>query len=200
MGVKERFKSLFRPSVSWSVFTLVLIGLVVGMAGTVTFNATLAWTNTEGFCLSCHEMSGIPFATVQTTSHFNNKSGVRPVCADCHVPKAFIPKMYRKFEAYNDLVGHLLGTIDTPEKYQAHRQAMKDRELARLRASDSATCRSCHDEERMLVSQQTAKPQEVHLAMKSNGKTCVDCHAGIAHGPFEREPDQTALIKYNSLH
>jgi cytochrome c-type protein NapC len=33
-----------------------------------------------------------------------------------------------------------------------------------------------------LANLQTAKAQTFHLAMKKNGKTCIDCHAGIAHG------------------
>lgn len=204
MRFLDKIRPLFRPSASWSIFTLVVVGLIFGVLGTVTFNATLTWTNSEAFCLSCHEMADRPYAMLQTTSHFNNKSGVRPTCADCHVPTAFIPKMVRKFEAYNDVLGHLLGTIDTPEKYDAHRQELKDRELARLRASDSGTCRKCHEVDRMLVSQQTAKAQEFHLAIKNNGKTCVDCHAGIAHtppsSPPESEPNQAALIQFSSMH
>ena len=58
---------------------------------------------------------------------------------------------------------------------------MKAREIARLQANDSQECRNCHQVDRMLLAAQTAKAQEYHQAMLTNGKTCIDCHSGIAH-------------------
>ncbi|MDA8752689.1 NapC/NirT family cytochrome c, partial [Halieaceae bacterium] len=62
-----------------------------------------------------------------------------------------------------------------------HAPAMKAREIARLRANDSQECRNCHVTERMLLAAQSAKAREFHQAMQKNGKTCIDCHTGIAH-------------------
>jgi len=179
--LKEKISLLFRPSSRFSIFTLVCIGLITGVLGILGFNYSLEATNTEPFCTSCHEMYAQPFQTVQTTAHYNNKTGVRPTCSDCHVPKEFIPKMIRKIEAANEVWGHLIGRIDTPEKYQAYLPELKKREIARMRANDSSGCRSCHDTARMTFELQSAKAQQYHGAMKSQGKTCIDCHQGIAH-------------------
>lgn len=75
------------------------------------------------------------------TIHYSNRTGVRATCPDCHVPKEFVPKMLRKFEARNDVWAHLTGKVDTPEKFEANRKAMAEREWARMKALDSATCR-----------------------------------------------------------
>ncbi len=184
MGVIERVKALIsylrKPAVTWSVLSLGGLGIVIGAVGVVGFEMSLTATNTESFCLSCHNHD-IPNQALQMTSHYNNRTGVRPVCADCHVPHAFIPKMIRKVQASQEVLSHLLGTIDTPEKYMARVEHMKEKEIARLRSSDSAPCRHCHDVKHMDFSVQTAKAQDYHRSMASKGKTCIDCHQGIAH-------------------
>lgn len=58
---------------------------------------------------------------------------------------------------------------------------MKQREIGRLQANDSQECRNCHTADRMLTALQSAKAQEYHALERSRGKTCIDCHAGIAH-------------------
>jgi cytochrome c-type protein NapC len=100
--------------------------------------------------------------------------------------------MIRKVEAAREVWGTITGVIDTPEKYAAHAPEMKAREIKRLRANDSQECRNCHDAERMLLPMQSAKAQTYHKAMVSENKTCIDCHAGIAH-PGSFAPLDTAL-------
>ena len=172
---------LLNPSPSRSVLFLVALGIVVGVTGMIVFDTTMHVTNTEAFCISCHEMEANPYAQLQKTTHFNNASGVRPSCSDCHVPQEFLPKMVRKIQASREVWGSITGIIDTPEKYAAHTPVMKQREIKRLQANDSQECRNCHDTERMLTAMQSAKAQLYHGARQLNNKTCIDCHAGIAH-------------------
>lgn len=155
-------------------------GIALGVIGLLAFDWTMHATSTDTFCTSCHEME-IPLAQLQATSHFNNRTGVAAGCADCHLPQAFLPKMVRKAEAAREVWGHFTGIIDTPGKYAAHAPAMKAREIARLKANDSQECRDCHNAERMLSVIQTTKAQRFHRALAKNRKTCIDCHAGIAH-------------------
>jgi cytochrome c-type protein NapC len=184
--LKRWMQSLLSPSPSRSVLFLLTIGIAAGVIGVITFDASMHATNTEEFCTSCHEMETNPYVQVQKTSHYNNATGVRPACSDCHVPHEFVPKMIRKIEASREVWGNLMGIIDTPEKYAAHAPKMKAREIARMKANDSQECRNCHEVERMLMALQSSKAQEYHQAMRNNGKTCIDCHAGIAH------PENTA--------
>ncbi len=171
---------LSRPSATHSILSLVAVGAVIGALGLVGFDAVMHATSTDQFCTSCHEMD-IPRAQLEKSSHFSNASGVGAGCADCHVPREFGPKMIRKIEAAREVWGSLTGVIDTPEKYAAHAPAMKDREISRLRNNDSQECRNCHASTRMLAAVQSSKAQRYHGAMARNGKTCIDCHAGIAH-------------------
>jgi nitrate/TMAO reductase-like tetraheme cytochrome c subunit len=163
------------------VYALLLIGLVVGAGSAVGFYFSLEATSTTEFCTSCHQMANGPFVMLKNTTHYSNESGVAPGCADCHVPKAFVPKIIRKIQASREVWATITGKIDTKEKYLEHVPEMKAREIARLRANDSQECRDCHDVSRMRLDEQSPKARQFHQAMLQEGSTCIDCHQGIAH-------------------
>ena len=161
--------------------TTLGIGIVLGVAALATFDGVMHATSTEDFCgSSCQEMS-TPLQALRQTAHYSNAHGIGVSCADCHIPKEFGPKMLRKIEASREVWGHVTGLIDTPQKYAAHRPAMRERELNRLRASDSRECRNCHRVDRMDFAAQSRAVRRYHRDMESRGKTCVDCHTEVAH-------------------
>ena len=172
-------------------FLLILSSVFVGgilFAG--VFNTGLSFTNEMDFCTSCHSMK-TNLEEYKTTAHYLNRTGVRATCADCHVPKEFGPKMVAKVLAYKDVLHELLGTIDTPEKYEQHRWDMANRVWDKMRASNSRECRSCHEFSQMDLSLQTRIARKRHGSAEDEGAACIDCHKGIAHKEPE-EPDGAA--------
>jgi cytochrome c-type protein NapC len=167
----------------WHGAGVVGLGVLLGAVGLFTFDSVMHATSTDEFCVSCHEMQD-PLLQLQKTSHFNSTSGVTAGCSDCHVPQEFLPKMVRKVEAAREVWGTITGIIDTPEKYRAHAPAMKEREIARLKANDSQECRNCHDTEHMLSVIEASKAHRFHRALVAGRKTCIDCHDGIAHPDY----------------
>lgn len=159
---------------------VLVVGAVAGAAALLAFDYSLRVTSTDEFCTSCHEMEQ-PYRALQETVHFNNPAGIQVHCQDCHIPHEFGPKMVRKLEAAREVWGHFRGIIDTPEKYAAHRDAMRERELNRLRGTDSRECRNCHDVAQMDFARQERAVRRYHRAMAQRQKTCVDCHEDIAH-------------------
>ena len=166
---------------------LVLLTLLfaAGIVFAGVFNVGLSATNEMDFCTSCHSMK-VNLEEYKETPHYKNASGVRATCSDCHVPKEFVPKMIAKVLAYKDVVHEILGTIDTPEKYEAHRWDMASRVWAKMKKSDSRECRSCHAFDQMDLSEQDRSARKRHAKAEDEGKTCIDCHKGIAH----EEPDE----------
>ena len=161
---------------------VVALGLAVaGMLALTGFHSGLAATNNLEFCISCHEMADNNFQEYKKTVHYQNRTGVRATCPDCHVPKDTGAKLLRKSEAANDVWPTMIGTIDTRDKFEAHRLEMAQREWARMKANDSATCRSCHSFEGMSAEDQRPKTYARHMKAKDESKTCIDCHKGIAH-------------------
>ena len=101
------------------VILLTIIGTIVG---TNLFNAGMATTNTEQFCSDCHTNDVVP--EYQASIHFSNRSGVKAICSDCHVPHEFIPKMVRKMQASTEVYAYFTGKVDTKEKFEKHRLEM----------------------------------------------------------------------------
>lgn len=187
-----RYWRVFRsPSRHYSLGVLTLGGFVAGIIFWGGFNTTMEATNTEKFCISCHEMRDNVFAELKHTIHYSNRSGVRATCSDCHVPHEWTNKIGRKMEASKEVWGKIFGTINTPEKFAAKRRQMAEREWRRLKANDSLECRNCHDLEFMDFSAQAPVAQAMH-AQAFSGEiqaTCIDCHKGIAH----RLPDMQGV-------
>src|SRR5690554_7787007 len=68
------------------------------------------------------------YQELQTTVHWENRSGVRAICSDCHVPHNWTDKMARKMQASKEVWGKIFGTINTREKFEAKRLEMAQRE------------------------------------------------------------------------
>lgn len=60
------------------------------------FNTAMEMTNTEAFCMGCHEMYESVYQELQSTTHYINHSGVRAIRSNCHVPHAWTSKVARK--------------------------------------------------------------------------------------------------------
>ena len=165
---------------SWQKAGVVLLVFVGGILFTGIFNVGLSYTNRTEFCTSCHSMQWNKVEW-QDSEHFMNHAGVRAGCADCHVPKQFFPKMKAKIVAARDVWHEILGTIDTKEKFEARRLEMAKRVWARLKASDSRECRTCHSWEAMALDDQDRVARKKHARAREEGKTCIDCHKGVAH-------------------
>jgi cytochrome c-type protein NapC len=166
------------------------IGLATGTVGLAFaagvifwggFNTVLEWSNTEQFCISCHEMKDNVYVEYRNTIHYQNRTGVRATCPDCHVPKSWIPKIIRKVQASNELLHKALGSIDTREKFNAKRAVLAGHEWARMKANDSQECRNCHNYTYMDYAEQNRRSATKHQVAFNEGQTCIDCHKGIAH-------------------
>ena len=186
----------------WKIIAALLTGLLVfsvsvGISGAYV----LAYTSTESFCVGCHEMS-YNFAEYKGTIHDTNRTGVRAICTNCHVPHEPGPLVWAKIKASKDLYYTFISpSIDTPEKFEAKRAAMAQIVWRDMKASDSHQCRSCHQEDKMNLELQTTKARARHAKGKAEGKTCIECHFAIAHhepsgpGPAELFAADAALQK-----
>jgi cytochrome c-type protein NapC len=175
------WRALRSPSSSFSVLFLLVAGTVLGILLWGGFHTVVEATNTETFCLGCHEMYDNVYQEYKTTIHYTNRTGVRAVCTDCHVPKEWGPKMVRKVQASRELWGKLVGSIDTPEKFEARRLFLARREWARMTANDSLECRNCHSFQSMQADKQKQRARKQHENAQEDGATCIECHKGIAH-------------------
>ncbi|MGD8843467.1 MAG: NapC/NirT family cytochrome c [Gammaproteobacteria bacterium] len=180
-------RGLWRRPRVWFLLGIPLGGFLMFFIGAIalgTFNKVMAYTNTLEFCTSCHEMKDFLFEEYKETVHYQNASGVRAVCSDCHVPHEWFPKVARKIQAsFRELPAKVLGVIDTREKFDAKRLELAEDVWAGMKATNSRECRNCHSVEAMKLAEQDRSARKKHSLerMQKRGESCIDCHKGIAH-------------------
>ena len=179
----------------FSVVTILCGGFIAGIIFWGGFNWSMELTNTEAFCISCHEMEENVYAEYTNTIHFANRTGVRATCPDCHVPKEWHHKVVRKIRASNELLHKVLGSIATPEKFNAKRLELAQHVWTTMKETDSRECRNCHNFDSMDYHAQGRRARDRHVSAAQRGETCIDCHKGIAHQlPDMRGVDPTTVV------
>jgi cytochrome c-type protein NapC len=83
--------------------------------------------------------------------------------------------------------------IDTREKFLAHRYELAKKVWIRMKETDSLECRNCHHDDAMSADLQSERAKARHAKGKADGKTCIDCHFGIAHNEPEGGPGPQEL-------
>ncbi len=169
-------KVLLGATVGTSLFFMIMGAVLWG-----GFNTAMEATNSLEFCISCHEMEEHLYRDYTKTIHFSNGAGVRATCADCHIPKPWIHKVARKIQSSRELFHKMLGSIDTPEKFEARRLQLARKVWKDMKATNSRECRNCHDFKTMNPNRQRSFARQQHISAMKVGNTCIDCHKGIAH-------------------
>jgi cytochrome c-type protein NapC len=160
--------------------TGILLTFVAGVGFAAAGSLFMHETNRPEFCVSCHSMDVVN-EEYQQSIHFKNASGIQATCADCHVPQAFGSLLKAKILAAKDVYHEIVGTIDTPEKFEARRWHLANVVWDKMAASDSRECRSCHEFSSMDYEAQGRKVARRHQRAEKDGKTCIACHKGVAH-------------------
>jgi len=177
---RKKWTTFFRycathPIITTCVCVLTSVSLWGG------FNWSMALTNTESFCISCHEMRRNVYQEYKKTIHYVNRTGVRATCPDCHVPKEWGHMVVRKIAATNELYHKIIGSVDTPEKFDAKRLVLAEHVWNGMRETDSRECRNCHAFNFMALSGQREASRRAHMRAIEEKRTCIDCHMGVAH-------------------
>ncbi len=178
---EKKFLWLSRKLILGTTLGAALIFMVSGVILWGGFNTAMEATNTLTFCISCHEMEENVYQEYKKTIHYYNPSGVRATCPDCHVPRSWIHKLARKIRASNELYHKLTGSVNTPEKFNARRLVLAEKVWQTMKSTDSRECRNCHSMEAMDMASQRQVAAQRHQQAREQGKTCIDCHKGIAH-------------------
>ena len=198
-GMIRRFFSwLFSPSARWSVFALILVGLVIGFVGTVGTQVAVAVTGSNEFCgTACHSHANFVYPEYKASVHGSNRTGVQAKCADCHIPHSYPAKLIYKTQAgIRDSIAEFRGTISTQEKFEARRWQLANQVWDEMKANNSANCRSCHNPEALSAEKQSEDAVKAHKKFAAGKATCIECHTGVAH----QEPEEPkAPVKTSAL-
>ena len=180
-ALKRLWVFLSRPSAKYPLLAILVVGFFGGIFFWGGFHTAMEATNTLEFCTGCHTMADNSFKEYKETVHYANRTGVRAVCSDCHVPHEWQHKVVAKIGATSDVYHELMGDVNTPAKFEARRLQMAQHQWEKMKATDSRECRNCHSFDAMSKDVQKQSVYNKHMAAKASGKTCIDCHKGIAH-------------------
>ena len=159
-----------------------LIGAVIGASGIILSISFNHYTSTTEFCTSCHSMAFQSADPVfEKSLHRTNNKGVRPSCGDCHIPTTnwFIETYTHASSGIHDIIAELTHNYSDPKLWEARRSEMAPEVIAKFRAQDSVTCRSCHDASAIKPASENGRVS--HALLRQGGVTCIDCHANIVH-------------------
>jgi cytochrome c-type protein NapC len=171
-------KSNWAPMALGGSLTLLVLAIVFGGEAAVS---------TTSFCLSCHSMS-YPSAELRKSTHYA-ALGADPACKDCHIPQGLenfgLVLQTHLVEGTRELALELTQDYSDIGRFNARRLEMAHHARMNLKRWDSITCRACHRDPRP----PGATARNEHAKMKTQGKTCIDCHQNLVH----KEVDETDL-------
>jgi nitrate/TMAO reductase-like tetraheme cytochrome c subunit len=180
--IGRTWSRLTSPSTRWSVLSLTALGLLIGAVAVIGTQVVVAKTGTNEFCgTACHSMQWV-YAEYKQSTHFANRSGVQAGCHNCHIPHEYPDLLWYKAKAgVLDAIGEMRGVISTEEAFKKSRTELAEHVWAEFKSNDSANCRTCHNFTPEAIAAQSEKAQTRHNNRKKDGKTCIDCHTGVAH-------------------
>ncbi len=81
------------------------------------------------------------------------------------------------------------------KKFEKKRLQLARNVWKAMKETDSRECRNCHDYKSMDYAEQGRRSMQQHSKGLEKGKTCIDCHKGIAHSlPAMYEVDPSAAV------
>lgn len=180
--IARLWQALARPSAKRSLGALLVVGSVIGASLTLAGGWAFQVTESNAFCLSCHEMKAFVLPAHEKSVHFANRTGVRATCADCHVPQEMGPRLLHKAHLLQEIWWNWQGAIATQERYDAKRLQLAQRVWTAMEASGSRECKTCHSHAAMAAHEQSPEAAAMMKWAQADGtRTCISCHKGVAH-------------------
>jgi len=172
---------------AWRTLGWFGAGALAGASAVVFTVGVVRATSTPAFCAeSCHSMQPA-YESYRRSIHFDNRSGVRATCGDCHVPyesghptvlQYIAGTLWTKAIAGgSDIYHELLGKISTSEKWERERPRLTAQVQSWIRKTDSVSCQGCHDL-RAYSGPGNFMAIEAHAGMlKRSTVDCTSCHS-----------------------
>ena len=159
------------------LFLLLFCAFVVGILITISGNKVIEYTSTDESCAACHVHPHV-FESWKLSSHFDNKSGIKVHCVECHLPPKGQGYLLAKTKlGINDLYGYLFK--DSAE----FNWEMKSELEHAVKYIPNASCKHCH--QNLFPKDLVDAGIAAHLYYENNEKKldlqCISCHLDAGH-------------------
>ena len=160
------------------LWLLFFIGVIVGVIVVLYANRTMHRTGTDEYCASCH-IHPHSIDSWKRSTHYNNKSGVKVSCIDCHLPPKGTFYHFRE-KARTGL--HDLWAYWTKDSASFKWEEKKQLEYA-IKIVYNESCKECHVN--LFPKGLSTDGGTAHLYYEANEKKldlqCISCHLDVGH-------------------
>lgn len=154
------------------------LGIIIGVMATVSVNYVWVNSSKDSSCTYCHAH---PHAekSWKLSSHYNNRSGVKTSCADCHLPpKGSFDHAYHKMRlGVHDVWSNIFKDTDKIDW-----ESKKELEYA-SRIVFNSSCLECHIQ--LFPEGISDDGITAHLYYEENHEKldlqCISCHLDVGH-------------------
>ena len=157
---------------------IFLIGAILGIVVMLCANKTMYHFGTDAYCESCH-VHPHSFDSWKKSSHYNNRSGVRVHCIECHLPPKGNFYHFRE-KARTGL--HDLWAYWTKDSADFNWEDKKQLEHA-VKIVYNISCKECHIN--LFPKGLSDDGGTAHLYYEANEKKldlqCISCHLDVGH-------------------
>ncbi len=158
-----------------NLLLVLFFGFVIGLLISIYSYKLFEYTSTDESCNMCHVHPHV-FDSWRLSTHYNNPSGFRAGCVDCHLPpkgQGYVPEKIKA--AARDIYGYLFK--DSADYNWEQKSTL---EYAQHHVFKSA-CLNCHHN--LFPLTLTKEGQDAHLYYSQNEETlrCINCHLNVGH-------------------
>lgn len=181
MGRRERYgsRSLYERKKDKKKLIYLLSGIILGACIVVSAYQATVYYSTDQSCSTCHVHPHVE-ASWKLSKHFNNGSGTRVHCADCHLPPktGTVAHYSAKFRmAMRDVWGYL--TKDSADWNWDYKSELEQA----VKYIPNESCKDCHHdlfpqgiEDDGITAHLYYEANETKLNMQ-----CIGCHLDAGH-------------------
>ncbi len=169
--MKHRIIRYLKRRFLWILF----LGFIMGLCVTLLTYKAIDYTSTNKFCESCHVHPHV-FDTWKRSTHYDNPSGFRVNCVDCHLPpkgegylKAKIITGARDIYGvvFKDSADYQWELKSTLEYAQHHVY--------------KTSCLHCHQNLFPLTLSKEGQDAHLYYSQNEDELRCINCHLNVGH-------------------
>jgi formylglycine-generating enzyme required for sulfatase activity len=171
-------------------FLIFVLSFAVGIAITLLIGKTAEYTSTDESCAACHVHPHV-FDSWKLSTHYDNKTGIKVHCVECHLPPKGQGYMKEKIRlGANDIYGFLFK--DSAD----FNWEMKSELEHAVKYIPNESCKHCH--QNLFPKNVSDKGIAAHLYYEENEKKldlqCISCHLDVGHhNPKYKHSQMTGL-------
>lgn len=158
-----------------NLLLVLFIGFVVGLLVTIYTNKALEYTSTNESCNMCHVHPHV-FDSWRLSTHYDNPSGFRANCVDCHLPpkgQGYLPEKMKA--AARDIYGYLFK--DSADYNWEQKSTLEYAQHHVFKVS----CLNCHHNLFPLTLSKEGQDAHLYYSQNEEELRCINCHLNVGH-------------------